>query len=440
MSINEYIDKFIQNHWLNTSKVKILLAVSGGLDSMVLLHVLSQSEVNFGVATINYKLREKANVETQLVIDFCKKQEIDHHLHICSPEEQKVMKLSNLQEKARKIRYNFFESLIINKGYTHLMTAHHSDDILEGLFLSLNRGSGLRGMSPMQEVSNNLLRPLLRFSKEQLENYSFSHSVPFEEDESNKTNDYDRNYIRNEIIPRLEKRLPSFKKSASQSLEHLSNANQLLQHFIKNAKNELVSMTNDEVVIKDISKIKNTPGSKTLLYSLISPYGFNSNHCQEILESQSTGALWNTQEYRAIIQSNDLIINKVDENSNPFQLIEGEGKHELARGTHLEIKRVKKVLFEKSKNIEYIDGQLIKFPLTLRSWRPGDRMYPYGMNGQSKKIKDILTGAKINRLDKEKCMVLCSDDKIVWLVNIRLDDRFKVSKHSKSFLKLHYKA
>ncbi|MDG2449158.1 MAG: tRNA lysidine(34) synthetase TilS [Saprospiraceae bacterium] len=439
MSINEYIDKFIQNQGFIDQKVKILLAVSGGLDSMVMLHVMSSTDVEIGVATINYKLREHSDIESQMVVDYCSSQKLPLHLYECALDEQKSMISSNLQEKARNIRYEYFDHILKENGYTHLMTAHHRDDTIEGLFLSINRGSGLDGISVMKEVKGHLLRPLLNFSKSELLEYANLHEVSYEEDESNAGNQYDRNYIRNEIIPKIEMRFPFFRSSAHLSLSNLTNAASLLNHLVELSKDKYLEENEDGITIKCLDQIKDFPGARTYLFKLISQYGYNAVQSDEILESESTGALWKSASHVATKYHDKLIVKNICSSEFDDIVISHSGIFEMYNGHKLEISKQKKVLFEKSKSIEYIDGDLVQYPLTVRRWKHGDRMCPLGMKGNSKKIQDILTDEKINRLDKEKCLVLCSRDKIIWLMNIRLDNRFKVKKETTSFMKLQYK-
>lgn len=438
MSINGYIRKFIQKEKLNSQKVKLLLAVSGGLDSMVLLHLMHHSGVELGVATVNYKLRSHADVECECVVTYCEKHTIPHFLYSCIVTEQEDLKKSNLQEKARDIRYSFFQEVMSKNYFTHLMTAHHADDVIEGFLLALNRGSGLDGLSPMAESESGILRPLLKFTKKELHEYALSHDLRYEEDESNLTNDYDRNYLRNEIIPAIEDRFSSFKKSALHSTENIADSKRLLDYLVHEQKNHFIKRSEEGIEITNIHKIREIPGRTTLLLMFIKEFGYNGTQCAEMLESNITGAIWQSNDYMATLHENSIIIRPLKGDELLPLVINGLGEYNIDNSSKLIIKKVDEVLFEKSKNIEYVDGTNLKFPLTMRRWEPGDKMKPIGMNGQSKKIQDLLTDAKINRLDKKKSMLLCSNDKVVWLVNIRLDDRFKVDRDTSNYIKLQY--
>ena len=426
MSINDYIGKFIQKEELLSTKTKVLLAVSGGVDSMVMLHLMSGSDTKIGVATINYKLRDESDQESKLVAKYCNQYDIPFHPYIVSEGEKSNLKSGNLQSKARDIRYNFFDTLMINYGYTHIMTAHHKDDKIEGFFLSLLRGAGLDGLTNLVESKGQLLRPFLKHNKSELLSFANTHSIPYMNDKSNFENDYDRNFVRNDVLPIIERRFAEYGNSISQSIDHLTDANALLQHLVNEKKNAYLSKDQRYIMLHHFSSIKTIPGAITFLHMIIKKYGFNSTQVRDMLSSEETGALFYTATYVAIIDRDRLIIRERKHELVEEATIDNFGNYTLSDGSILKIEEVKKAALNKSVHIEYFDLNKVSFPLTVRRWKSGDRFCPLGMNGRTKKVQDVLTDAKINRFEKEEVRVVMSADQIIWLVNYRMDERYKL--------------
>ena len=226
--------------------------------------------------------------------------------------------------------------------YSHLMTAHHSDDIIEGFFLSLKRSSGLNGLSGMKEISGNHLRPFLTFSKKDLRIYADLHQVASEEDESNALNTYDRNFIRNEIIPKLEARFPTFKKSILSSIFHIADANQLLNHLINKEKDHYYQKNYQGCLINNIDKMIETAGAKTLLFQMVKDYGFNPAQTGEMLDFHQNSPLWVSMDYEATIHNKQLIIKRIDLRSFNEIIIKEPQNVVLPNGDILSLEVVKR--------------------------------------------------------------------------------------------------
>ena len=434
MTLNEHIDKFIQKHNLLSRGNELLLAVSGGVDSMVLMDLLNNAELKFAVAHVHYRLRDASADEMHLVKHRCLLKNITCHTYEVSDEERDEMKAGNLQEKARDIRYNFFKELQREYGYAHILTAHHLDDQIEGFFLRLLRSSGLEGLSGMSENDDfGLLRPLLLIPKSMLLEYAASKKLPFLEDTSNRESNYDRNYLRNEVLSTLEKRFPEYRQSISSSIDHLGESSRLLLHLNIEIGMRFVVHYDNRLDVNRIEEIKRMPAPHLFLWHLIRPYGFNVSTAGDMLSSD-TGAMFYSHSYQALRDRDRIVIRSSEQRQGTMVIIDNIGIHSLNDNLDILINEVDNMVPADNNDTEYFDLEKVAFPLTIREWRPGDRFSPIGMKGHSKKVKDYLTDEKVPRTDKEAALVVTTDGDIIWLLGRRMDDRYKVTKETSRIL------
>lgn len=436
MSLNEHIHKFIQKESLLSRDTKILLAVSGGVDSMVLLNLMNGFRISLGVGHVNYKLRTQSDKEEELVKEYCDEREIEIHPYVLSEVQIEALRKGNLQDKARKIRYNFFGTVMKEFSYTHIMTAHHLDDRIEGLFLGLLRSSGLHGLSGMEASEGNLLRPLLNISKEDILAYAKINGVPFLHDKTNFASFYDRNFIRNETLPKLKSRFPDYQKSIKKSLENLNDTRELLDYFIKSETIKYVRIMRNEIIIDHLERIKSMPGASTFLYLLVKKFNFNRADVSDMIKAYKVGAQFASKSHRAVLDRDRIVIRKKTEREKASFHINKFGIHKFRDNQSISMELVDSFDQEKGESCEYFDGDKISFPIEIRYWQAGDRFCPLGMNGKSKKVKYFLTDLKISRLEKEEVKVAVSEDEIVWVIGYRMDDRFKVTPQTSRILKM----
>ncbi|MFT4536796.1 MAG: tRNA(Ile)-lysidine synthase [Saprospiraceae bacterium] len=439
MRLHDSTRKFIEKERLFSVSDSVLIGVSGGKDSMCLLHVLQKCRYNISVVHVNYQLRgEESEKDEQLVVTYCKENAIDYHIHTVSKKEAQSLQEENLQEVARDIRYGFFERLQVERDFDKIAIAHHRNDVTETFILNALRGSGSAGLRSIQSKSGIIVRPFLFSTQEDISNYALINKIPYRNDESNKSNKYTRNFIRNKVIPELEMRWPLAVNKISLSAALLSDENKLLHHLINQEKNRWIKSKNGNTEIGPISKIVLLPGHKTMLWHWLKDYGITQSGIISILESyQNTGNDFSTYSHSIIIDRDFLKIEDKTSTSSVRKLIKGIGSFL----TDLGLLKIEDYTSIQNSDvlIEIIDLAKIQYPLTLRPWQKGDRWQPLGMKGKRKKISDYLIDKKIDRLAKNKVLVLV-DAKgiIIWLVGHRISEEIKTSEHTSSRLQFSW--
>lgn len=424
--------RFLDNKLVKAIKAKgttTLLAVSGGVDSMVMAQLFLESKLPFAIAHCNFQLRgEEADKDEQLVKDFAEKNKITfHHTRFATKEKMEEWK-KGVQETARILRYEWLDMLMTEYKYGNLATAHHANDNVETLLMNLFKGTGMQGLHGIPEQNNYIVRPLLFATKEELYNYANEYEVHFREDPSNATDAYTRNAIRNNILPVIKQSFPNVIQHISDSISRFSQAEQLYNRSIEKERKALTEHRGKDIYIP-IKKLTKREPLETICYELFEPYGFTPSqlpHILNLLESGS-GHFIASPTHRIIRDRDFLIITTQKQEEADIITIEGVpcsidiGKMKLQFS--LESKPPD---FPADSNIAYIDTKNIEFPLILRKWRLGDYFYPLGMGMKKKKVARFLIDQKIPLHDKEHVWVLECAKRIAWVCGMRLDERFKV--------------
>lgn len=431
MTLQKQISTTFSKHHINLDEVKLLLAVSGGKDSMVLLHLLSTLKVNFEVAHMNYQLRdEDANLDQALVEKVCKEKNITCHIKVVNTKAYCAEHKVSTQEGARLLRYEWFSNLINTHGLDFITTAHHESDNHETFIQNLKRGSGLRGLKSMVFLQNGRCKPLLNASREAIDTFAEEFNVPFRQDASNNQNHYLRNKIRNEVLPLVEDHLPGFKKGLTASIDNLqSDYDYLLHSLERDAKSVLIEENGQFVVLDYKSQ------HARLLWFILEKFHFNEAQSNDILDAKQAGRTLENQRYAAVINQDDLIIYKNRQVEKFTMKIDAVGEHILDDCTLNIVTATIPDKFTSDRSIAWIDADRIGFPLEVRNWQAGDKFVPLGMRG-SKKISDFLTDIKMPLHQKDNVKVLISNDKIVWVLNQAVSDLFKVVNSTKKVIKL----
>ncbi len=290
----------------NFLKKNYLLAVSGGVDSMVLALLFKMSDLKFEIAHINYKLRgEDSDLDQKVVQDFCKKFDIKLHLYEVSGKDQKPQ--NSIQIWARNLRYDFFRKILIDENLDYIVTAHHLNDELETFFINLSRGSGIKGLSGIPANENQILRPLLNFTKEELYDFAAQNNIDFREDKSNEKDDYLRNKIRNQLTPKILEIFPNFLEQFNESLAHLSSVNQFYQEEIERSFQEVFISGNDDEFI--INKEKLLVKNKILVVEIIRKLGFTGIEIEKIISAKN-GKFFRSSTYEISIKKKEIICYK----------------------------------------------------------------------------------------------------------------------------------
>ena len=410
---------------------KLLIAISGGLDSVVLFHLLHKLNYDVSLAHCNFKLRGK---ESDLDEEFIKNlnQISANQIFTIIFDTEKYAKEHKLstQIAARELRYNWFQKLITEHKFDYVLTAHHADDNLETFLIHLTRGSGLDGFTGIPKVNGNIVRPLLAFSRKEILNYAKDHDIEWREDASNASNKYIRNKIRHQVLPVLKEINPSILDSFATTLENLQESKQIIEDRIENIASEVLEKEANFIKI-DIEKIKELSSSKAYLYQLLKSYHFTEwNDVYDLLNAQSGKQVF-SKTHRLLKDRDVLILSKIDlSNSIEMAFQIEEEITEITNPIHLTFKEVIEKSTENKQTI-YVDKDLLKYPLMLRKWEKGDYIYPLGMQGK-KKLSKYFKDEKFSLIDKENTWLLCNaENQIMWIINHRQDRRFVKNKNLK---------
>ncbi|MBP6576455.1 MAG: tRNA lysidine(34) synthetase TilS [Chryseobacterium sp.] len=409
-----------------------LLAVSGGVDSMVLADLFQVSGLKFQVAHINYHLRnEDSNLDQKLVSDFCERYQIPFHLYEVSAEDQKPE--NSIQNWARELRYQFFRKIQKEQNLEYLVTAHHLNDQLETFIINLSKASGIKGLSGIPANDNNIIRPLLNFSKEEIYEFAEENNVEFREDKSNQKTDYLRNKVRHNVVPELEKINDDFLQNFSKSMEILNQTKDVLNDLI----NEKITgfKTNIETGQTIIDKEKFSKESDLILFEILKRFGFNDEKEMQKIFTTQTGSSFFNSEYQLTINRNELILNqklevgrgKMEDEEIALEIVENEIL--IPQNVQNEIREFGNCNWK-------IDENKIKLPLKLRKKQEGDVFFPIGMIGK-KKVSKFFKDEKISILAKQKIWLLCdANEQIVGILPFRQDGRFATEVREKTILLL----
>ena len=418
---------------------KLLIAFSGGVDSVVLCDLLTKAGYHFDLAHCNFQLRgTEANDDTSFCETYAKLIHAKCHTIYFNTKNYAVENKLSIQMAARELRYKWFKDLISEHGYTYLLTAHHANDNAETLFVNLTRGTGIKGLQGIPEKQNNTVRPLLFATKEMIKNYADKHNIQFREDSSNQEVKYKRNFIRHQIIPELKKLNPILEETLNTSIHYFKQSSQIVTQFCKSKFKDICEENNERLKI-NISLLLSEPQKETLLFEWLHPKGFKANQIEQLTTSLSTknniGKFFESSTHQLAVDRTFLIIKKKTNeiNTTEFKI------NSISDTTHLPIKlvleEIKQTSFTNNKNELFISVTDHFFPLTLRKWKTGDKFQPFGMNG-FKKLSDYFKDQKLSKFDKEAVWILESNQQIICIVGYRMDNRFKVTNESNQILKL----
>jgi len=410
-------------------KSKIYLAISGGIDSMVLSHLLHYFKIEHTLLHCNFNLRKEASLkDEQFIIDYATSKNIHYHtISFDTIKESKVRKL-NTQECARVLRYDWFNTFLIQHQNSILLTAHHLDDSIETFFINTLRGTGLTGLSGIANGKNKIYRPLLKFTKVEITEFALTQNIIFREDESNASDNYLRNKLRHHIIPDLKKLSINLTDKIDTMMSELNDIDSFISDFIKTFISEHKF---------NLEKINTIP--EFMWYKLFYEYGVSRKNNYEIIKlvKSHTGSTYETESHTLLKDRKELLISKNEKVKSIDLHIESDTPLvEVYDGelTFEKIEDIKNITF--SENSAYLDLDKLQFPLTIRNWKQGDKIQPLGMKSGSKLISDVLINKKINQFKKEKQLVIQSNNKVIWLVDLMVSEKFSLSKKTKTAYKI----
>ena len=414
---------------------KLFLAVSGGLDSMVLLYLFQQLPYEIAVLHCNFQLRGMESFGDQDFIQkYCDQNNIPFFTTQFDTDAfAKDYKLST-QVAARELRYNWFYELLETHQFDYVLTAHHADDNLETFIINLSRGTGLEGLIGIPEENDKIIRPLLPFSRDEILQYAKENNIEWREDSSNASNKYLRNKIRHDLVPILKEINPDFLKSFQKTQSYLRESNEMVEDASIMIYQQVAKEEGNEIHF-DLVQLKRLPNYKSYLYQWLKEFGFLAwKDIYDLTDSQS-GKQILSSEYRLLKNRTTLILSPISDSDSYEEYVIEENSTEVNFPLKLKLSVVEEITINSNRTI-FVDAEKIRFPLLLRKWKERDSFYPFGMKGKSKKVSKLFKDEKLSLIEKENMWILCSDDQIVWVTGIRQDDRFKITDASKKILKI----
>ena len=415
---------------------RLLLAISGGIDSVVLTYLCHQLKLNIALAHCNFNLRGKeSDADEDFVLQLADNLDLEVFIESFDTKSYAEERKLSIQMAARELRYHWFEELSEQLKFDYILTAHHADDNLETFLINLSRGTGLEGLTGIPEINDNIVRPLLEFSRQDIEDYAKRHKLKWREDISNASTKYVRNKLRHEVIPALKDINPQLLQNFKNTVNHLQDSKSIINDSIQNLISKGVIILTETGMQIDVSLIKTFKNPKAYLYYILNGYGFTEwNDVVNLLEAQSGKQVFSEQ-WRLIKDRNYLILTERHSKGIQERIgIDSEWNNiEIPIGI-LNFAKVEKILTHNPDSI-YVDKDVLKFPLSIRKWQEGDYFYPYGMKGK-KKLSKYFKDEKMSLVDKENIWLLCSGEDIVWVIGKRPDDRFKVTENTQQILKI----
>ncbi|MDX2188469.1 MAG: tRNA lysidine(34) synthetase TilS [Bacteroidota bacterium] len=424
----------------SATKNPILLAISGGIDSVVMSHLFYLHQIPFAIAHCNFKLRAQESDEDE---EFVKKLSLTYKVpfHSTTFETEKYANENkiSIQMAARDLRYHWFEEIRYQFDYSFVATAHHKNDVIETFLLNLTRGTGIAGLQGIQIQIGNIVRPMLFASKDEIELYAMNNNLEWREDSSNESDKYARNLIRHKVIPILQQINPKLENTFQNNIKRIKEASFAFESAIQNALLKQKKVIGEKVFFRKSFLLKQNP---SFIYELIKEYGFNYIDACTLLKimNKQSGKILFSKEFVLLVDRKEIIISKISENI-PNEIVQSYTPSVIFGDTILFFEREtitnhKKINFSlKPKNEEWIDEDVLDYPLLIRSWESGDKLVPLGMNSY-KKVSDILIDKKIPLNEKSKIPVMISNFQIFAIPGIQIDERFKISRKTKKILKI----
>lgn len=427
------------------SSEKLIVAVSGGADSVALLDILHNAGYPCVVAHCNFHLRGKESDRDEAFVQSLAEKyglpfrKIDFQTNLYAS-----LRSLSIEMAARELRYEWFRQLLVREGAKRIVVAHHSDDVVETVLMNMSRGTGLRGLTGIKEVVGDVWRPLLPYSREDILNYLQSRLLPHMEDSTNTDTHYTRNRFRCDIIPMLQEAYPSFKKNILNTIEHLTQTENFLQCVIEGKKSFLFEDMNDGMYKISLSRLDQEKCRSFLLYELLSPYGFVFSTIEDVEESilsKECGKIFYSKKKDFVLTKDrdSLFLRPVlEEIDKEYVVSSASDLSLLPISLFCDMVKVTDLNIIKSSDYCYLDASKITFPFVLRKWHNGDWFVPFGMKGK-KKLSDFLIDQKLSSKEKSDIWVLTKDESIVWVIGYRSDNRFRIDEKTENVFCFHLK-
>ena len=432
--LEKFQNHIVQNFDFLIGK-KVLLATSGGLDSMIMVDLFRKLSFDMAIAHCNFQLRGVESFEDQqFVQNYADANEIDLFITQFDTETfAKDFKLS-IQVAARELRYSWFYELLETKKYDYILTAHHADDSLETFVINLLRGTGIEGLTGIPAQNGNIIRPLLIFSRQEIEQYAKENNIEWREDISNTSDKYLRNKIRHNLVPVLKELNPDFLSSFLKTQAYLHESKTMAEDASILVYQQ-VAAEKDEEIHFDLIKLKQLPNYKSYLYQWLNEFKFSAwDDIYDLVDGQAGKQVF-SEGFRLLKDRDSLILCPINVDDEIEEYYIFKDQKEINNPLNLSFSKVANICLVSNTTI-FVDEEKLWFPLVLRRWKHGDKFHPTGMEGKSKKVSKFFKDNKLSLIEKENSWILCSENQIVWIVGFRQDERFKIENRTKKILKI----
>lgn len=442
MFLLDEFEKYITDNELFSHEDKVLLAVSGGVDSMVMLSLTAAAGYRFGVAHCNFSLRGKESDEDEALVEReATRLGVEFFNRRFDTTAEMERTGESMEMAARRLRYEWFRELCDEHGYTVIAIAHHVNDSIETFFINMLRGTGLRGLTGINTQLGRVVRPVMFATRRDLHDYAVAHHIPFREDSSNRSTKYLRNKVRLGLVPMLKEIKPQFTTIMRRNISRLSQAQEFITASVEIIKQEVIEHNNgiDTLYVNRIAS--SLPRNYVIYEILSSTYGFKGDVVDALchaLDSDSTGRRFYAREWVAVVDRGNVVVSRIMEEDSCETLVEQRMQRAYAGGSALYFEYCSIDFidsYDLGDNVALIDADKLQFPMRLRRWKEGDWFVPLGMSGR-KKLSDYLIDKKVSIAEKKRQFVLLSGDDIVWVVGRRLDDRFCITRTTENVLKI----
>jgi len=441
--LSNFITYIQQQELFRLSRDRILIAVSGGMDSVALVQLCQKAGVKFGIAHCNFQLRGKeSDADALFVQALAEQMKVPFYQVSFETKKEAALTKKSIQVAARDLRYEWLEGLRKTNEYQYIAVGHHHNDSIETLLINLTMGCGIRGLHGILPKNGLLIRPLLFSTRVDIEAYIQQNSFDYREDSSNSSTKYTRNALRHLVVPQLQRINPNLEQTFEENFLRFRETEALYDYAIQQLKKETLTKKGSTLWI-DIEGVSKAPSPLSLLYEILQTYQFKPAKIQYIYNkrAEESGALYTSKTHQLLKDRTHWIVSPISNNKDSKYTLplfdNTKGNFSIADlEFQWEILAQKLNLKTTSKTI-YLDMDKLISPLHLRHWKDGDIFYPLGMQGKKKKLSKFFKDIKMNRFDKDATWLLCDkNDRIVWVLGLRADERFKILETTKRILKL----
>jgi len=424
-----------------TDNDRILLTVSGGVDSMVMLELFAHSSFAFGIAHCNFQLRgSDSDADEQLVRETAGRLAVPFHNIRFETEKHAKKRHISIEMAARELRYGWFKELAEIHGYTRIATAHHREDAEETFILNLSRGCGIKGLHGIPPVSGNIIRPMRHLSKKTLKTFAEKHGIIYREDTSNNEDICRRNIVRHHVLPALRRLHPHFDTNMDKSMRILHAQEEIYFHHIREVAARLLQPDGYGYSIS-MCDVTGLPFPETYLYEILHPYGFNEQQIGNLFDAGtgSKGRHWVSRSHQLWRHGDRLILQPL-QNEPPTKYLILQTEDGIRTDCpFLQFQTgINDGICPHDPKTASLDMGMLSFPLQIRYWQPGDRFVPLGMKG-TKKLSDFFTSLKMDIAQKGRTPLLCNGNgDILWVVGHRIDNRYRITDKTVRMLTIHF--